>query len=651
MQSLTNDNTFAGAKSPGAKRSERGVALIITLTLLALLSAASLAMVLTVSSDTLINGYYRSYRGSFYAADSGVNVVVAAIKNSIISAAAPTSNPPLPAGVPATVTSSYAPYQAAYYTIGDTNSWNGQFEMIANPSPFATTVVTGPATTPVGTPVGGNANNLGFTINYNYAVTVQGRSSGGEAEQVTETGVITYTSSTGSGTAGGPPSFAKWGAFITQFSDCQGPLVPGTMTGPFFTDGQWNLGNNSNPGYTFTDSVGQVGANVSWWNNNNCTDSPTTPNGFTQPNFASGLQLNQSAVTPPTNSYNQEQAILDGKGAPPCTATPCAADPAPSQTQMNQELKTVTGTTYPATGTASNGVYFPSYTSGTSPITGQPCTTSSPCYGGSTAVGGDGYGGGFLVQGNATVTLSATTTGVNPTQTYTITQGATTTTIVVNNTAGTTTVTQGSGTTTYQGYPEQLDPTAGTLMTETDPSGNAVNPTLIYVNGQITGMSGTIQNNTGITIAASNNVSITGDLLYTSQPVSTPADVLNSSTNAGVLGVYTNGNINLYPNASGSNSGNLTVDASLAAIGSGSSGFETPGSSIGTWQILGGRAEDHAHSVSIGTGNTYYDRRFANNFGPPWFPTAVPQAGQIAAAAQPAQVNVTRSSWQEDNRF
>ena len=176
-----------------------------------------------------------------------------------------------------------------------------------------------------------------------------------------------------------------------------------------------------------------------------------------------------------------------------------------------------------------------------------------------------------------------------------------------------------------------------------------MNPTLVYVNGQITGLSGTVQNNTGITVAASNNVSITGDLTYVQSPVSIPSDTLNTSTNAGVLGIYTNGNINLYPNSSGSNKGNLTVDASLAAIGSGTSGFETPGSSINTWTIVGGRSEDQAHSVSISTGNTYYDRRFANNFGPPWFPTAVPQPGANAIPASQA-MTVTRNSWQEVNR-
>ena len=165
----------------------------------------------------------------------------------------------------------------------------------------------------------------------------------------------------------------------------------------------------------------------------------------------------------------------------------------------------------------------------------------------------------------------------------------------------------------------------------------------------VTGLSGTIQNNSGITVAAASDVSITGDLSYAQLPVSIPSDTLNSSTNAGVLGIFTTGNINLYPNSSGSNKGNLTVDASLAAIGSGTSGFETPGNGINTWTIVGGRSEDQAHGVNIGAGNTYFDQRFANNFGPPWFPTAVPQPGQNPILASQT-VTVKRLSWQEINR-
>ena len=78
------DNGEQSSASRAYRRSgARGVALITTLLLLALLGAASVAMVLLVSSDTMINGYYRNYRGSFYAADSGVNVIVETLKNAI----------------------------------------------------------------------------------------------------------------------------------------------------------------------------------------------------------------------------------------------------------------------------------------------------------------------------------------------------------------------------------------------------------------------------------------------------------------------------------------------------------------------------------------------------------------------------------------
>jgi hypothetical protein len=662
-----------GKAAPGR---ERGAALIMTLILLTLLGAASVAAFVLVSSDTMINGYYRNYRGSFYAADSGVNAVVEAMENSLTANANQAADPPLPIGgvainpgvwtnvaAPATLTASYVPFQGAFFSIGDPGSWKGQFELItANPlnvvqngvpqnsqffvaaadglTCFPITTVTCPGT---GLP---NNKNYNWTFVYPYTVTVQGQSYGNEAEQITQIGAIVYTSNSGNGAVGGPPSMSKYGAFITNFTACQGPLVPGTETGPFFTDGQWNLGNYSNPGYTFNGSVAQAGAQVSWWSNNNCQNSATMPNGFRAPSYQGGpMQLNANPVVPPTDTYSQAQAVLDGKGDPPCTATPCPTDPAPTQAQLNATLKTISGTTYPSSGNAPSAVYIPWYTNG----------LGQKVYGSNPASGGDGAGGGFYVNGNATVTLSATTGGDgtnNPTQTYTIAQGGTTTTIVVDNVIGTTTVTSGGTTLALTGVPQQLDPNTGQPVTQTDPSGNVVNPSMVYVNGSITGMSGTVQNNTGITVVGSSSVSITGDITYASAPVSIPSDALVSNTNAGVLGVYTQGNINLYPNSSGSNAGNLTVNASLAALSgqtgsSANSGFETPGNAIGTWTILGGRAEDHAHSVNIGAGNTYYDQRFAGNFGPPWFPTAVPQPGELPTPAS-SQIKITRVSWSEN---
>lgn len=673
MKPSPKTNPRAGGRRSRSRTS--GVALLITLILLSLLGAASVAIVLLVSSDTMINGYYRNYRSSFYAADAGVNVAVEALKSSVLAAATKTANPPLPATVPASVTSSYSGYQSGYYSFGDSGSWNGKFQMVANPggalvvgaptflqkpnsSDTASCMPAALITCPNGQ---ANDQDYAWTVTYPYQITVKGVSTGAENEVVTETGSIVYTSISGAAAGGPPPAFSKWAAFVTRFAACQGPLVPGTMTGPFFTDGQWNFGNFSNPGYTFTGSIAQQGAQASWWSNSNCTNATKAPSGFTKPNFPSGgLQLNQTMVQPPTDTYSQAQAVLDAKGAPPCTATPCpTGNPAPTAAQMNSILQTIGGTPYPSSGSAPSAVYIPYYT-------GHGCANAGGCFG--SYSGGGPYvnnpAGGFYINGNAAITLTASTGGdgtSNNTQTYAITQGSTTTTIIVDNTAGTTTVKQGSTTLSLAGVPEQLNPNGGAVINQPDPNGSIVNPTLLYVNGNITGLTGpynssnnplaAVQNDVGITVAASGNVSITGDLEYvqSSLPVTIPADASVSTSNAGVLGVFTNGNINLYPDPKG----NLTVDGSLAALSgnvtSGTSGFATPGGSINTWTIVGGRAEDQAHSVNIGAGNTYYDTRFNNNFGPPWFPTAVPQAGTVSVPAS-QKITVSRAAWAETSR-
>ncbi|HYM07654.1 MAG TPA: hypothetical protein VEU11_13935 [Terriglobales bacterium] len=631
----------------------RGIALIITLILLLLLSAASVAIVLLVSSDSMINGFYRNYRGSFYASDSGVNVVVESMKNALLTAGNGAGNPPFASGAaPTSVTATVTPYQNSFYTFGDANSWRGKFIVVANPggAPVLGTAIVTSAPNPVDRT---NPADLLWTYKFPYTVTVRGESAGSEGEEVTESGTLTYSSAPGSVGAGGPPLFSDYGAFITSFTACQGPLVPGTMTGPFFTDGQWNFGNFAAPGYTFTGSIAQQNTVASWINGGSCTNSATPPAGFRVPAFPSGgLKLGAQAITPPTDSWSQVQAVLDGKGALPCTVSPCpTTTPPPTQAQMSSELQTISGSVYPASGVVPNGVYIPYYT-------GHGCPSASGCFGSyNTSTSTAGKAGGFFVQGNASIKLIASTTSGDLTQTYQITQSGVTTTIIVDNVNSTTTVKQGGTTLSLAGVPAQLDPNSGNPIAETNPSGAVVNPTLVYVNGSVTGLSGNwssgapvpaIQDNTGVTIASSGAVSITGDITYAHLPVSVPSDVAVSGTNAGVFGVYTNQNINLYPDPNG----NLTVDGSLAAIGgsSGNAGFATPGGSISNWTIVGGRAEDHAHSVSIGSGNTYFDTRFKANFGPPWFPTAVPVPGAPAIPATPPQVLVTRGAWAEVGR-
>ena len=67
-----------------ARRNQRGVALVTALLLLLLLTGLSIIMVLSTSSDLLTNGYYRGFRGAFYASDSGLNVVRQDLANQIL---------------------------------------------------------------------------------------------------------------------------------------------------------------------------------------------------------------------------------------------------------------------------------------------------------------------------------------------------------------------------------------------------------------------------------------------------------------------------------------------------------------------------------------------------------------------------------------
>ena len=73
-------------KSARAANSSRGIALIATLLMLSLMIALTLGMTIAVTSDTLITLYYRNFRSSFYAADSGTNIARQYIATQIVAA-------------------------------------------------------------------------------------------------------------------------------------------------------------------------------------------------------------------------------------------------------------------------------------------------------------------------------------------------------------------------------------------------------------------------------------------------------------------------------------------------------------------------------------------------------------------------------------
>jgi hypothetical protein len=122
---------------------------------------------------------------------------------------------------------------------------------------------------------------------------------------------------------------------------------------------------------------------------------------------------------------------------------------------------------------------------------------------------------------------------------------------------------------------------------------------------------------------------------------------LPSTASTQVLGIYTaNGNINLNNQNS---SGNLEVDASLAAFSpGGTGGLVNTGNAIGTLNIVGGRIQSTIQNINTTTRNVYFDRRFANgSFGPPWFPTTT--VTPVSTSSTSTSVKVQRLQWLDNS--
>ena len=104
---MNNNTSIAKIESRSSRReSNRGVALVFTLLILALMMVLSLGMVIALSSQTFISGYYQvHHRGAFYAADSGSNITRVAMINKIDSL------------VPASITLGQVPLSIALGTL------------------------------------------------------------------------------------------------------------------------------------------------------------------------------------------------------------------------------------------------------------------------------------------------------------------------------------------------------------------------------------------------------------------------------------------------------------------------------------------------------------------------------------------------------
>jgi Tfp pilus assembly protein PilX len=673
-------------------RKESGIALITSLLLLILMSILGIGMVLAVNSDMLINGYYGNYRSSFYAADSGLNLVRQQLMNQIMTnvnnaagcaswGASSTANYGCTYFPLACTSSSCAPATNAYNTVVSSfgssfqplnggssagSQLSGRFELVTsggNASSFA--LYASPSAA-----CGGTSQPL-CQYTFKYTLNVLGSGPGPLQVMTSESGYMNVII-TPNGGAPMKQSFSQFGAFIGSFTADSSPLVYGTIEGPQWTNGSWNFGSGGT--YTFTGTVSQSGAKASYdFTGNGCNpycyvDSANTSATYgtgnnaqtIAPNFEGGLNVGQTAAPLPPDDFSQKWAVLDsmgcGEGSNVCgsTSTSNPSPPTVTSTILNQHLLDATGAKYSTSG-ESSGVYIP--------YTGAATT--------GTTTTGTMNGGGFYVEGGADSILltPGTDTHGNLTQIYTIAQGNTQTTITTNIAANTTTVQVGTISTSHGNTTVTVTNTANLTGVPVSKVTGTVPQTLLYVNGDIggssgygnnatyTGLSGPgegqagIQSGVQLSVVANGDINVVGDLMYTSSTaVSTRRNSFNTSDtytaandNGQVLGLFTQSG-NLVLNST-YNDNNLEIDGSMAAIGSNctssSCGLETPGNGINQLTIYGGRSEAFAHGVTIGTSNTWYD---SSGHAPPFFPSTIIQPSG-APTAPTVTPSYSRLNW------
>jgi hypothetical protein len=661
------------AKLAGRRSASRGVALIITLLILMLLVAMTLAMTITVTSDTIVNKYYRNARASFYAGDSGVNIARQYMINQIVnsisySANYTTATAPISSTATATVLSNTISQFGSPTSIDGglgTGSWPSSFQIeqsytgavgttlpATTPTPACSVIYSGTPTnqspyTCANLPTGNGVAITGYTYTYTipYAITAVGQSLANEQQVIEDEGTITLNINEGNA-PDTQMSFAAFGTFIDSYPICSSPFAPGTLTGRFFTNGAWTF----EPGtYTFTGALGSVSTQFGNQFSKSCTDSTTEPqksgSQTISPSFQSTVTLGATPIPLPANDFAQKEAVVDGVGNQWVQDNYSTAQ---QDAAMNAALKTVDGnaTPYPVNGTTNSGVYM-AYSQQT--VNGVTTNTMT--------------GGGIYVEGNASAVELAAATGTNgdSEEVYTITQGTSVTTVTTDLTALRTTVSSTIGgnttSTVINGVPENFS------------TGTETPATMLYVDGNIgnsstTGLSGpesangaastgpAIQNGAQITITAAGTIDVTGSILYATEPVTEtqsqsvsssltttaccsgdPADTLIPYANppTGVLGLFTaTGDIAEYNQQTNTN---IEIDAALAMISTGGTGgWINDGNTIGTITVVGGRVANKAKMCNCSTRNIYFDQRFANgNFAPPWFPsTTISQSNSLS---------------------
>lgn len=609
-----------------ARGRKRGVALITALILLSVAMLLGLSIMLTTSSDVFISGAMRNSKTAYYAADAGISLtrtaLLTALKNRTPSNLASDATSILPSNIGSLVQGD------ALSTVG-----NGSTQTFSSDSTHGDLASTYSidtsnssfALSPGYPQISINNGIRSESYKFAYQVTSNGAARGQAASTAVESGTVYYNLEVlPSSRSTYAFSFAGYGLFVDQYTGYP-PLLRGWITGRAHTNGEWGFASGS-PGYGFTDRVTSVNQNAKYVFGSSVYDSNSdslTKFGQTiAPQFQGGFTRGAASVPLPQDTTNQLRAVLDGIGYDP--NNPLVLQPAPTQVQMSATLVGLSGA-YNSPGT---GVYIPVTTVN---------SYSGPIYTYS--------GGGIYVGGNVDdLTLDGSQPGL---QIYSIRQGSTTTQVTLDLVHQSTTLTVvGGATHTYPGLPTNVYP----VNPSRNPSIQPLTSVSFYVNGSINSMHGpgngqpAIQDRAAMTITATSNITISGDLTYRTRPItvvpgeSQPGVPANSpagtlipgNDNGQALGIFTaTGNIML--DVSGIPSGNIEIDASLATLSNGGTGGVTvaPGSPYANYiLILGGRIQNQL--MVLGNWNTVrnvlFDRRYANSaYAPPFFPATSAQ--------------------------
>ncbi len=232
---------------------------------------------------------------------------------------------------------------------------------------------------------------------------------------------------------------------------------------------------------------------------------------------------------------------------------------------------------------------------------------------------GTNLSGGIYVRGDSSISLSV---DGNNNAVYSIVQGSTTQQITVDKTNNQTAVYDGSTTTTYTGLPNGVDGVG----------------TILYVDGNINSVGGTVQEETQLTIATENNLYIQDNIVYENYTAGTgtlgDASYVAPSAEGtdNILGLVSwEGNVYIGNSAPDNVNVHGTVLAANGIFTVDDYNDQMVGPR-GTATLLGGVITDNYGAFGLFNGSTgqslsgygrnfVYDQRMKVGNSPPYFPT------------------------------